>query len=729
MRKLLVFILAILGSAVNAQEPVTKAGAAGEPATTPPPSPGPAAGADQAEVVTPADPVAAEPAGAGGTAGETRQLEAVIVRERSDSLLEVADSAAQGTVGSVQLSRRPLLRPGEVAETVPGVIITQHSGTGKANQFFLRGFNLDHGTDLAFHLEGVPLNLPSHGHGQGYTDLNFLIPELIQTVDFRKGPYYAQAGDFSSTGEVRIAYLDRIDQSLAKIEGGSFAYLRGVVASSVAVGQGTILYAGEVAHDDGPWSHPDNATKLNGVIKYVQGTVDRGFSVTAIGYHNKWDATDQIARRAVDTGLIRRFGSLDESDGGDSQRYGAIGEFHLGDADSRLEVVAYSYYYDLNLFSNFTYFLSDPVNGDQFEQMDQRVVVGGSVKQDWFGKFWWGRDVTNTLGAQVRSDFIENGLFPTLRRQRLGRVREDDIIETSFGPFFEHKTQWHEKVRTFVGVRGDLFDFDVDSDQSVNSGEELDFIASPKGGLVLGPWAATEIYANAGLGFHSNDARGVTTTVDPSTGTPVDEADPLVRTRGAEVGVRTLIVPGLQSTVSLWGLDSDSELVFVGDAGTTEASRPSRRYGVEWANYYSVTPWLDIDADFAFSHARFRNDDPAGDEIPGSIESVIAAGLTFHDLGGFFGGLRLRYFGPRPLIEDGSVESSETLLLNARVGYEFKPGWSVAVDIFNLLDREDNDIEYFYTSRLQGEPAAGVDDRHFHPAYPFSVHVSLQAVF
>jgi hypothetical protein len=309
-----------------------------------------------------------------------------------------------------------------------------------------------------------------------------------------------------------------------------------------------------------------------------------------------------------------------------------------------------------------------------------------------------------TLGAQFRTDAIENGLDRTVARRRLSTTRADDILQTSGGLYWQDRTQWLEKFRTVAGVRGDAFRFDVDSDHPANSGERSDFMASPKLSLIFGPWARTEYYVSGGMGYHSNDGRGVNTTIDPGSGAAVSRADPLVRSEGTEVGVRTLIVPNLHSTLALWLLDLDSELLFVGDAGTTEASRPSRRYGVEFANYYTPKPWLTLDADFSWSHARFTDSDPAGDHIPGAVEGVIAAGISVHELKGWYAGLRIRFFGPRALVEDDSVRSSSSTLLYAHLGYEFNDRWAIGVPVFNLLDSQVDDIAYYYTSRLPGEP-------------------------
>jgi outer membrane receptor protein involved in Fe transport len=672
--------------------------------------------------------VAADTAAADGSA----KPEEIVVRGRSDSLVGAADAASQGTVGAEQLRERTLSRPGEVLETVPGVIITQHSGAGKANQFFLRGFNLDHGTDFATSIDGVPVNLPSHGHGQGYTDLNFLIPELIERVDFRKGVYDARDGDFSSAGAADIHYFDALPQGIAKIEGGRFDYYRGVLANSNEIASGNLLYGVELYYNDGPWKNPDRYKKVNGALRYSGGDDHWGYSITGSAYAGDWNATDQIARRAVHLPGFDRFDSLDTSDGGRSQKYMLYGEWHRAADDSASKVLLYGFYQGLDLFSDFTYFLHSP-QGDQFEQADKRWVGGAKASQSWFGSLF-GRETETALGLQFRSDDIDNGLFQTVRRHRTDKLdykgnpipattRRDEIWEFSVGPYAENHFQWTDWMRTVVGGRVDFFHFDVDGNRPGNSGRDNKTLLSPKGTLILGPWAQTELYLSGGLGLHSNDARGVISPVSP--------ADPLVRTRGAEVGVRSTLVPGLQSTVALWWLDVDSELVFAGDAGTTEASRASRRLGIEIANYYDPFSWLTFDADASLSRARFLDFDPAGRYIPGSVETVVAAGATVHDLGGPFGTIRVRYFGPRPLIEDDSVESSNTVLLSARVGYEFNSTWTIAAEVYNLLDRRDSEIDYFYASRLAGEPAGpdGVDDVHFHPVDPISFRVALSAKF
>jgi hypothetical protein len=577
------------------------------------------------------------------------------------------------------------------------------------------------------------VNLPTHGHGQGYTDLNFMIPELVRTLTFKKGVYYADEGDFSSAGAANLEYFDVLPSGIATAEGGSFGYFRSLVAASPELGDGHLLAAGEIQYDDGPWREPQNFLKGNLVLRYSEGSDAEGWNLTAMGYKAQWNSTDQIPERAVDEGLISRFGTLDDSDGGDSQRFSLSAAWQRTAGDQRTELLAYGYYYDLDLFSNFTYAL-DQVNGDQFEQQDERWVTGAKARHDWILPIH-GFETENAFGIQVRNDSIRNGLYATTRRVRRSTTRRDDVNQLSLSPYFETREQWAPWLRSIAGVRYDVYNFNVESNLAANSGSNWDGIVSPKLSLIFGPFAQTELYLNGGTGFHSNDGRGSTTHVDPLTGERVSPVDPLVRTKGAEVGLRSTWFPQLQSSVALWILDIDSELIFVGDAGTTEAGRPSQRYGVELANFYTPTEWLALDADFAFTHARFTDSDPSGDHIPGAPDAVIAAGATAHDLwGGFFGGPRLRYFGPRPLVEDDSERSDGTLLLSATAGYRFGDFWTLSVEVFNAMNAKDEDITYYYASRLPGEPpgpaeGGGYDDVHFHPVEKTSVRVSLTGAF
>ncbi len=668
-------------------------------------------------------------AGTAAHAGGEQVLEKVEITGNSTNLVGVADSANVGTVTKKQLDARTVYRPAELLESTPGLIVSQHSGEGKANQFYLRGFNLDHGTDLRTTVDGMVVNQRSHGHGQGWTDLNFIIPELATGLQYRKGPYYASEGDFSSAGAVSLSYANALAQGIASVALGENGYRRALVASSRRLGPGEFLYAFEGLRNDGPFENPDDYRKVNAVLRYSQGDLANGSNITAMAYRARWNATDQIPQRAIDSGLIRnRFDAIDPSDGGSAHRYSLSGEWRRSTEAGVTKVQAYLIGWQLKLFSNFTYFLDDPVNGDQFSQPDRRTTSAVNASHTLRTPFS-GRDSDTTIGLQIQNDNIFNSLNSTRARQLLSTTRSDHIVESSVGVYVENTTRWSEWFRTVAGLRADHYRFKVASDNPANSGKASDSIVNPKLNLIFGPWAKTEYYVNLGGGFHSNDARGTTITVDPRTGGPVDKVSPLVRSKGHEVGLRTTLLPGLQTSLAVYRLDFDSELLFVGDAGGTEASRPSRRTGFELANYYKLDDRLTIDADIAFARARFRNAGPAGDRIPGAVEGVASFALAVDNVGPWFGALQFRYFGPRPLTEDNSVRSKSTGIFNGRIGYKFSKSVQIELEAFNLTNRKATAIDYFYTSRLPGEASGGVDDIHFHPIESRSFRVALIASF
>jgi hypothetical protein len=705
--------------------------------------------------------------------GPTR-LPETTVTGRQDSMIGIAESAGQGTTGAAQLADRPILRSGEILETVPGVIITQHAGGGKANQYFLRGFNLDHGTDFANYLDGMPLNLPSHAHGEGYSDMNIVIPELVERVNYEKGPYYADVGDFGSAGAAHLDFYKTLPQNILTVEGGMFGYERGVFGLSEKLGPGNLLCGGEACHDDGPWVHPDDYSKFNGLLTYSQGDAADGFSVTGRAYHGKWNSSDQLAENAVP--LVGFFGTLNPTDGGNSGRYSLQAEWHREDANTQTKIMAYGFYYDLDLFSDFTYYLTDTNRGDQFEQQDKRWV-GGLDARHTITSEWFGKDVENSFGLQVRDDWIHNGLYQTEDRARVDKLDTDTALngglfanglpytwlpadtdvnhltDTQLGLYVESKIQWAEKFRSVLAMRGDLDYFDDTSlSTPANSGTSTTLLPSPKMSLIFGPWNKTEFYAQGGFSFHSNDGRGATQTVEPvsadnpNPNTPVARIPGLIQTKGAEIGVRTLALPHWQSTVSLWYLHSESELEQDGDTGGTVASEQhSDRYGVEWANFYTPLEHLAFDLDLADSVARFTSPDPndaayinpanpalgqgpGGTRVPEAVGAVISSGITYHDSRGFSASLRLRYFGPRDLTSDGIYRSDSTLLLNAEAGYQINKTWQISAEFLNLLDSRDHDIDYAYASRISPTARAEFTDV-YHPVEPFQVRVGMTARF
>ena len=663
-------------------------------------------------------------------AGGIQTLETVTVESNAHDLIGVANSASEGTVLSEQLAMRPLLRPAEVLEVIPGLIVSQHSGSGKANQYYLRGFNLDHGTDFAASLIGMPLNMPTHGHGQGYLDLQFLIPELIDRVQYRKGALAADVGDFATAGSVAIDYKRKIDAPFLELGFGEDGYRRGLAVGSTRIGEGDLLHAFEWTETNGPWLLDEDLIKRNAVLRYSQGTRDNGFSISGLAYSSSWQSTDQVPRRAIDSGQIDRFGFIDSTVGGRTHRYSVSAEWAQRTVNQQRRASVYAVDYKLNLFSNFTYFLNDPINGDQFEQLDDRRTYGGAASNTWFGTLG-GIPSEFTVGTQIRHDAIDAvGLFTSTARQRTGTIRLDEVDETSVALYAEHQLQWHPKFRTVAGLRADAYRFDVKSDRDINSGRVNDQIASPKLAMIFGPWAKTEFYAQAGYGFHSNDARGVTTRLNPDFRepdflSPSQPADPLVRAKSYELGVRTGIIRGLQSSIAFWRLELDSELLFIGDAGTTEPSFPSRREGIELANYWQPRDRLTVDADLSFSRARFQEGPSNERFIPGSVEQTASVGVAWQINDRWHSGLRLRYFGPRPLIEDNSVRSASSTLVNARLAYDITPALKLSGDLLNVFDRQVSDIDYFFESQLQGE-ANPVEDVHTHPAEPRTLRMSLR---
>jgi hypothetical protein len=475
--------------------------------------------------------------------------------------------------------------------------------------------------------------------------------------------------------------------------------------------------------------NPEQYRRLNGVVRYSQGDTRQGFAITAMGYAARWNATDQIPRRAVDEGLIPHFGTLDVSDGGETHRHTLSAEVQRSGTGHTTKVVGYVMDYGLDLFSNFTYLLNDPVNGDQFEQVDQRHALGGRISHRRQTR-WRGRTLEHRIGGQVRHDRIGAlGLYSTRARQRLATIRTDRVRQTSTGIYYHGEVDFTDRFRAMAGLRGDVYQFTIHSDRAENSGTALDALVSPKLGLAFSPSRRWELYGNFGYGYHSNDARGATLSSDPITGEPTDPVTPLVRTRGGEVGLRTVVIPKVQTTVAVWGLTLDSELVFVGDAGTTEAGRRSRRVGIEWANSYSPRPWLTIEGDLSVSSARFTDGDPAGPAIPGAVRQVASVGASMSDFHRFSAGVRVRYLGPRPLVEDATVTSRRSVLTNITAGYAVTRGTRLALDVLNLFDVRDSDIDYFYRSRLPGEPSDGVDDIHTHPVAPRTVRVGVHFDF
>ena len=649
---------------------------------------------------------------------------------RKVNLLGDALSASEGRVSFQEIRQRPVLRAGDVLETVPGLVATQHSGSGKANQLFLRGFNLDHGTDFATSIDGMPVNLRSHGHGQGYTDLNFIIPEMVQEILYRKGPYYAEVGDFSGAGSANFVTRDNSVDSVVQLGAGEFGYTRALAMANARGVGGDLVFALEHQRYDGPWENlEEDVGKTNLQLKQFWQGESGETTLSLMAYRNGWNAADQIPDRAVQSGLISKLGSLDPTTGGESSRYSLSLSSQSEIASGDLSVNVFAIDYDMDLYSNFTYFTSS--EGDQFKQIDSRRIYGGNITLE-SEQEWASQTVINTFGADVRLDDInEVGLLSTSGRRIRDTLRLDRVIESSIGVFWQSELSWTDRLRTVAGVRYDRFWFDVKALDALvpstltdNSGKTDDGITTASLHTAYRLGDSQELYASLGSGFHSNDARGTVISRDPTTGAEIEPVDELVPTRGAELGWRVYLTDRLNATVALWQLDIESELVFVGDAGSTEdTGASSEREGLELSAYYQLNNAVGLDFEYAQSKAQFTAPVDGSYDVPGALDRVISAGVNYQPNDRVFTHLRFRYFGDYPLA--GGQRAAGSSMTNLRLGYEVSDSIQLSLDLLNLFDSDDHDVEYFYPSQLIGEPGP-VDDHHYHVFEPRALRLYLQ---
>ena len=655
-------------------------------------------------------------------------LEEVTVTGRKKVLVGEARSASEGVISQVDIYKRPVQRPGDILEAVPGLIVTQHSGSGKSNQLYLRGFNLDHGTDFATWIDGMPVNMRSHGHGQGYTDINFLMPEIIEEMSFVKGPYHSEIGDFSSAGGVHIETIDQLDKKSIKVGLGENGFNRILAMGSKKIESEVITGALELQGYDGPWIDiTEDVNKVNGFFKFARNNELGKRSITAMIYDNEWNSADQIPSRAISEGIIDDFGSLDKTLGGSTRRMSVSSEYSHDHKTNKVVWRSYIIGYELDLWSNFTYLLDDPVGGDQFKQKDKRTIFGGSYENLWVGNTE--SFTEHRFGIDFRHDAVDEvGLYRSREREIMGPIREDQVDESSISSFYEMSFDLRSSWRAVLGIRADAFKFKVNSKDYNLMDDDSDFILSPKASIAYAFSDNNEMYFSYGNGFHSNDARGVITFRDPITEEKLSPADPLVKSTGFEWGIKALINEQLNTSLAVWSLELDSELLFVGDAGNTEANRPSKRWGIEFNNLWSINEIWSLEADFAYSNAKFNDDDLENRSVPGSLKNVASGILSAEYPSGFFASFSFRYFGEVPLIEDGSIKSEGSTYANLALGW-LMDDWQVQLDILNIFDSNDHDIDYFYASRLAGEPANGYEDIHYHIFEPRQIRFYLSKEF
>jgi len=641
-------------------------------------------------------------------------IEEVLIYGRGTGQVGLSTSSSHGFVGFEDIDPPPLLRVGELVETVPGMVATQHSGTGKANQYFLRGFNLDHGTDFSAHLNGMPLNMRTHGHGQGYLDLNPIIPELVEIIEYQKGPYAVRKGDFSSAGSVDLRYRHELDAPAIKVSIGSYGFRRALLT----LGNRNTVAAFDTTRYSGPWDIDEDLVQTKVHVGWSIPTGDLTTRLHLDYYRSSWQASDQIPKRAVSQGMITPRGFIDPDLGGSSSRY-SVNMTAIGDQfEGRLYGVAS----DFELFSNFTYLLENQDLGDEFEQVDQRTIGGGSLE----GAHDINSAISISAGGDFRHDDISQlGLYSTLARHRWATTRDDEVKQTSVGGFAELNWQVNDRLRTNVGLRADYFSTDVRAASAANSGRASDLLISPKLNLAYLVSEMVELYVNVGRGMHSNDARGTVVSIDPNTGSPADRVPLLVPSTGLELGVRYELEDRLKLTLTAFSIELDSELVFVGDGGSTEPNEGSQRRGFEAAFFFQANRTLQLDAAYTRTRASFAGVPGSVDGIPGAIETTLSSGINARWSDNVTTSFRVRYLGGAPLIEDRSVTSDSSLLANAAASLKLERT-EIKLEVLNVFDSGDTDISYFYESRLPEEPALGIADIHYHPLEPRNVRLSIQ---
>lgn len=666
------------------------------------------------------------------TAAAVDQLDEIQVTTERLGLMGNATTASEGVIVNDELALTPAFRIGQLLETVPGLQVTSHSGEGKANQYLLRGYNLDHGTDLATFVDDMPVNEPTHAHGQGYTDLNFLIPELATHVTYTKGPYYADEGDFASVGSVHIHYLDALAPQVSYTE-GTLGYQRLFGGGSVRLGDGNLLGAIEWQHYNGPWANSDELHKINAVVRYSAGDDIDGYSLTAMHYHGVWNATTDQPERAIEEGLIGRYGSLNPSDRGIAQRTSLTAKLWRPIANGELHASAYVFGNHLTLWNDFTHFLVDPVHGDQEEQREDRTAIGGVVDYRHAAPLF-GLQNDLTLGIRTRSDFNDVSRLPTEDRSvipvadhPMNFSEADTVRLSSFSAYTESATHWTDWLRSVFGYR---YDTQYGSDTGTNAGTASDHILAPKGSLIVRPLEMTELYVSAGRGFHSDDLRGVTAARNAH----VAGAPLIARQSGEEIGLRQQITHAFTMTVAFYKLSAQSETTYDPDAGVDSAGPGSRRRGYEVNLTYQARRWLELYGSYSGNHARYLTpyDDGTGhvgEYLPNAPFATGSFNAYVKNLGPWSGSLGYRYLSSYPLSPDNSVRGHGYGIWSGDAHYALEKGWSLGLGMYNLLNKKADAAEFWYIDRLPGEPAAGIADVHLHPLEGISGRLTISKAF
>ena len=631
-------------------------------------------------------------------------------------------AATEQTHWQKDLELRPSNTPSDVMRLTPGLIIGQHHGGGKADQILFRGFDSDHGTDFAVFVDGIPVNMVSHAHGQGYADLHWLIPETIEKVEIYKGSYFAHLGDFATSGAMNIITKRRDKDSTLTLTGGSYNTQRYV--GILAPPEGALFkpyIAGEIYHNDGPFKSENNYIRYNLLTKFnLFSTANSNLNFLGTFFKTGWDASGEIPARAVREKTLGRFGSLDPSEGGKSKRQNLSFIYNYTDANQSFTAQTWGSWYQLQLWSNFTFFANDPINGDGIEQSDKRFLVGNNLNYR-RSYHLWGLPVENFVGFQSRFDHIRVGLFHQNNRQRLGTESNNLVHQTNLGWFAQQEVKFTDWMRTQLGVRLDNFWYDVaqlnDPATVTNliSGNGSASIANPKLNFILTPFndnnvaKGTNLFLNFGGGFHSNDARVFVQ----------DQDKKIPRYWSGEMGARARLFERLDATLSYWRSYLTSELVFVGDEGTFEPSGASRRHGIESEFRYDILPWLTYDLDLSYTWAKFVN----RAKVPLAPRFLAFSGVTARHDSGIQARLQMRHIGRRYGIEDGSTLTPTSTIFDLSLKYLWRR-YEFFTQLQNLTNKKWRAAEHVFESQRLGE-AAPVRDSHFTPGNPFTVKAGI----
>jgi outer membrane receptor protein involved in Fe transport len=701
-------------------------------------------------------------------------LQEITVTAGRLGLLGTASTASEGVIADQELQLTPQYRPGQLLETVPGLIATLHSGEGKANEYLLRGYNLDHGTDLATFVDDMPINQPTHAHGQGYTDLNFMIPELAEAINYTKGPYYANVGDFGAVGSVHISYRDTIPDEVSATV-GTLGFQRIFTAGSESLGPGHLLAAAELQHYDGPFATPDDARKANLVLRYSEGDEHDGYSLTGMYYHQIWTNTTDIPVRAISEGLVPdRFGTLDPTDGGHAQRASISIDYHATLSGGQFSASGFFIYNQLHLYNNFTHYLFDALHGDQEDQFENRRVTGGAAQYTLPVSIGSLQNEIS-LGGLTRYDWLGVGRSPSEDQVNLppqsdppSFSNDDQVYLFAGAAYLQVTSHWTSRFRTVLGLRDDYqHGTDVDYLAALhetagytNGGTQAQSLVQPKGSLIFTPTDTLEFYLAAGRGFHSADLRG--TNQDTSVDLGLAHTPLLARQEGQELGFRAAPQRNLALTFAIYNLWQQSETTIDPDIGADVAGPPSRRYGYEINVTYQINRWLEFYGSYSGDHTRFTHpfDDGTGHLGTYITDAPVATGslaLYLAHLGPWSGGLNYRYLGNYPLSSGPCVDSAAvrdfpgvatscanapTSLgqvngtgfgeLNLDVHYAFPSGWSASLGLYNLLNTRAAAAEFWYVDRLQNEIGSYPDGRadvHEHPLEPIMARLTITRQF